>query len=578
VLFSTSRPTPQKQNDAITSERNVVTIFRSVVVDAGLLYVELLDRLKPIKSAFHDHTDATPACLEGTRVDLLAGITEWMNDPLGQPFYWLNGAAGTGKTTVAHSVTQHAKEAGYLTATFFFSRAVDDRQDYGMVIPTLAYQLAIEHHLSPLICAAVSSDHDIRFRPVSTQAEKLLLDVFTQLDPAASSPRILIVLDALDECREDPRCHMPGGDLLRVILNVLPQIPLARLFITSRSDAGIERLFRHKAAAENTRVLALHRDVPRDTVRADIKHYLTKELAEVWDTSTGEHNPASLSDIDTLVRRADGLFIYARTVISYICDADGSPDQQLRALIDVSPYGRSNGKYSLLDELYTQILSKALRITSRKRYIVDHDLRNLLVALVLVRTELDVGSLSQLIAADEHECKLFLRRISAVLHYSQVTAEPVRLMHASFSEFLSDPSRCTQLAAYSVDLPHDHLRLAECCMKLLNHHLCYDICRVQDPSLFNVDIEDLATRLDRFIPACVRYACKYWMVHWLEHIRATKARSQLPRGLAQFCSEHLLHWIEVLSFIGALDSTLQAVSELLALLNVSVRFIRCRLM
>jgi predicted kinase len=37
-------------------------------------------------------------------MELLANITSWMSDLLGDEFYWLSGDHGTGKTTVAHSV------------------------------------------------------------------------------------------------------------------------------------------------------------------------------------------------------------------------------------------------------------------------------------------------------------------------------------------------------------------------------------------------------------------------------------------------------------------------------------------
>jgi hypothetical protein len=66
----------------------------------------LLDRLQPVKSAFHDAYGAAPACFEGTRTQLLDEIAIWMADPSAKLVYWLTGVAGTGKTTIAQSVAK----------------------------------------------------------------------------------------------------------------------------------------------------------------------------------------------------------------------------------------------------------------------------------------------------------------------------------------------------------------------------------------------------------------------------------------------------------------------------------------
>ncbi len=59
-----------------------------------------------------------------------------------EPIFWINGLAGIGKSTIAHTVAEEAKRSELLGASFFFSRQEKELSDPHLFIPTLAYQLA----------------------------------------------------------------------------------------------------------------------------------------------------------------------------------------------------------------------------------------------------------------------------------------------------------------------------------------------------------------------------------------------------------------------------------------------------
>ncbi|RMJ22820.1 WD domain, G-beta repeat protein [Aspergillus sp. HF37] len=61
-------------------------------------------------------------CLPGTRAELLHQVTEWARSPQGNCLFWLNGGAGTGKSTISRTVAKTFKEANLLGASFFFKR------------------------------------------------------------------------------------------------------------------------------------------------------------------------------------------------------------------------------------------------------------------------------------------------------------------------------------------------------------------------------------------------------------------------------------------------------------------------
>jgi hypothetical protein len=240
-------------------------------------------------------------------VQLLEDISSWMKNPSEKQVYWLTGVAGTGKTTVAQSVAHMASELNMCEATFFFSHASQDRQDYKKVIPTLAYQLARYDGLHSGIVAAVDADKDVGTAATSVQARRLLFDVLRQFSSHSSS-RLLIVLDALDECKKDINQHH-GGDLIPTLIAGLKDFPFVKVFLTSRPEPSIEAMFLDYDFHGTARTLALHRDIEQSTIQSDITHYFTIELAKLRKRIPRNPDFPLPEHLQQLVERANTLLI-----------------------------------------------------------------------------------------------------------------------------------------------------------------------------------------------------------------------------------------------------------------------------
>src|SRR5882762_9027111 len=87
-------------------------------------------------------------CLRGTRKDVLWEIERWLTGEQEQHVFWLNGLAGTGKSTIAQTVAETAFADGKLGASFFCSRDFADRCNLHAIFPTLAFQLAYQDRKS----------------------------------------------------------------------------------------------------------------------------------------------------------------------------------------------------------------------------------------------------------------------------------------------------------------------------------------------------------------------------------------------------------------------------------------------
>ncbi|KAL2198614.1 hypothetical protein P885DRAFT_67778 [Corynascus similis CBS 632.67] len=194
-------------------------------------------------AAFDSHAEEHNArCHPGTRTELLRQIQEWANDPQAESIFWLNGMAGTGKSTISRTVATSFEKDGLLGASFFFKRGEGDRGEAGLVFPTIARQLMYKiPALVPSIREALV-DRDVPKKALRHQFEKLILQ---PLGCIHGTKAIVIVIDALDECDKD--------EDVKTIIALLAQANEVRsvrlrIFITSRPELPIRLGSLHKFA------------------------------------------------------------------------------------------------------------------------------------------------------------------------------------------------------------------------------------------------------------------------------------------------------------------------------------------
>jgi len=209
-------------------------------------------------------------CLPDTRVELLNEITTWGDTSDGPCVFWLNGMAGTGKSTISRTVAHHFADQRRLGASFFFSRGQGDLGHAEKFFTTIASQMA--HALPTLkrhICEAIAEDHRIGTQGLSEQWKKLIFRPLSKLENTLSQRLpIILVIDALDECEREDR-----KDDTQVILRLLaeakdlPTIKL-RIFLTSRPEVSIYHSF--SAMSRLTHQDCILHHISRDVIDHDI--------------------------------------------------------------------------------------------------------------------------------------------------------------------------------------------------------------------------------------------------------------------------------------------------------------------
>ncbi|KAJ7910714.1 hypothetical protein B0H13DRAFT_1473701, partial [Mycena leptocephala] len=228
----------------------------------------------------------------------------------------LYGPAGAGKSAVAQTMAEKWAAEDALAAAFFFARFRVDGSSGTRLFPTIAYQLALHiPKLRTVIGMAVEADPAICNKTIEERACVLLVKPFQQLQVSAEKPHMAII-DGLDECDGTP---MPNR-IIRTIFRMLVENHLpVRFLICSRPEPNIRETFDSLPPNAQFRRLVLDESF---NPGSDILHYLRDSLSEICQKRLPNHSKGGASwpsarDLESLVQKASGQFIYAATVIKF---------------------------------------------------------------------------------------------------------------------------------------------------------------------------------------------------------------------------------------------------------------------
>ena len=311
-------------------------------------------------------------CLDGTRTDIINQIHDWTSrncdmesetvsasagpvDATGNSrIFWINGSAGTGKTTIAYTIAKACNEKNIPGASFFCSRDDAACSNPNFIFTTIAYQLGYFcHSFGNEVTRALKSHPDIGYSDLPYQLEQLIINPLLAI--GESFPPCVVVIDALDECKDDWATSLVLDSLSRHV----DQLSSLKILITSRPERNITAGFESNPLNAATQRFVLH-EVQLGIVQNDIKHYLAAELATIRKFYHLQDSWPSMTDIEALSRLSSGLFIFAATSVKFIGDGNyGDPAGQLTKLLHGTTAMEGSSPHRHLDQLYMQVLDHA---------------------------------------------------------------------------------------------------------------------------------------------------------------------------------------------------------------------------
>ncbi|KAJ3469714.1 hypothetical protein MRS44_003779 [Fusarium solani] len=523
-------------------QRCTKAIYSALEADQTSIILDIdhrtaLDRLPEADGAsFDSHAEEhNPICLPNTRVELLKDVCSWIDDPHSKTIFWLNGMAGTGKSTISRTVARSRSKQGDLGASFFFKRGETDRGNLAKFVPTLARQLAWSiPGVASAIKKAIDADPAIVGKAVREQFDKLIRDPLSKaVETSASPPSLVIVIDALDECEGDADIKL-----------------LLELFSNARSTGSLR-----------VRVLVTSRPELPSIIEHDILVFLRHEFANIrrnFNSLAEEelklpmHWPGE-TDLEKLTMAAAPLFIFAATLCRFINDSRlGSPDELLQRVLHLT----GNSHASKLDMTYSPVLEQQVvnRSGGERRDVIE-SFRLVVGTIVTLASPLSMRALALLLDVHIDKVSTRLKVLHSVLDVPKTLNSPVRLLHLSFRDYLIDPENRETLEFW-VDEKLAHRNLTKQCLRLMRGTLRENICGLSFPGMRRSAVDDV--QLEKCIPPQLQYACLYWVHH------QTKADFEPndSREVYDFLTTHFLHWLEVLSLMNRAREGLDSLRSL----------------
>ena len=504
----------------------------------------LFRRLKPVRTGYHSDL----CCMEGTRQCLLYEIMDWVSNKSGHKnalqrnVYWIFGSPGIGKTSLAHSICANLHERNHLAGAFFCRRDDPNLSKPINILPTFIHQLAI---LFPPFRSIVAEHlrKDPNLAPESMKGS-LFLDFIRSL-PHHPERTLVFVIDALDECGDvQSRPH-----LLKVLTDAAAQVPWLKIIVTSRTEVDIHHFF-----GTLTQSSYLLYDLAKDQgASADLRFFAQDQFRRVAMWRYLRSPWPEESDFNRVISRANGLFIFIKTLVLVIEYSMHAEESLKAALQDSATTGLES-----LYELYSSILkSQIVHKNAEFQRVIGA-----LLATSPYRALCD-EAIAELAGVKPYLVKEWVNALSPLLYRDEAANRGVRVRHLSIYDFF-----VSDQCPYQVNLEAANVQLGTACLKGMVDQHRFNICKLDDSRLANADIHDLQPRIEELISDTLQYSSLYWSNHLCFN---PDDGDHCVWGMLNefFGGLQGLFWVEVLSILGMVPIGAPSLRRLISWAKVS---------
>ena len=502
----------------------------------------LKERLKPTRTGYN----RTLCCMEGTRQSILNEVTTWVTDGSGSSnTYWIYGLPGIGKTSLAHSICKTLDQRNQLIGAFFCQRDNTNSSEPRNILPTLIYKLAENSRAFRRIVA-----ERLRSKPNMTtesMEDAHFLDFILSLPRQPNEHSRAFVIDALDECGN----NQSRQDVLRTLTDAAALVPWLKIIITSRPEADIQRFFHGLTGSSHPSY-----DLTADQEASDDLRTFAQSQFDL--VASNWHLPTPWPDepeFNTLISRANGLFIFIKTLILVLQNSDNAE----KCLKEALQRSAGTGLESLYG-LYSSIV--------KARSNIDGFWRMVVVTTTAQYRPLCKGRIAKLTGVKPNLVEKWVDSLSSLLYRDEGANGAIRLRHLSISDyFLSD--RCE----YQVNLQEAHSQQGIACLEMMVKELRFNICKLDDSRLSNTDVKDLQSRIGENISDALQYSSLYWSSHLCFSPDNINRNPQALEKLQEFFEGlYPLFWIEVLSIMGMIPMGVPSLRRVITGVGVSTSY------
>ncbi|KZS91178.1 WD40 repeat-like protein, partial [Sistotremastrum niveocremeum HHB9708] len=507
--------------------------------------INLNDMIYPRGANF----DPKKACLPGTREHALrflqkfaGGLALDHRTEANPCVLWIKGAAGTGKTFIAHRLVQLLSPLGKIGSSFFFNYRTQKDAPPHSLIPRITQDLASAYPAwKSALTSIIGKDRSLRYDTSILQQFQTLL-----FQPALAiyiPHPILFVIDGLDEAGD----REGRSELIEVLTTRFHELPSNfRFVLFSRPECDIVDAFSGSPYHISLDMADLCSDDDQDIKR--LVEYRFKPL------KAKPENAGWLTDnaLSHLVLKSGGLMVFAGTACDYIIiPVQGSTFAgRLKHILELD-------RVPKMDSLYSAILQANIgsddQAMARFQAVMGR--------MVCLRDPLPYDAYLALDRHGEYQdaTETTLPFMASILYGVQDRENPISPIHKSFTDFLIDQNRSLD---YHISKPDHYSSLLRDCLSEMAKNLRFNICGIDSSYVVQDGVKPI-------LSPQLRYACRFWA----EHLVDIPYDSSIAANIKTFFGTSLLDWFQVLNYIGYDDPLYDLVALTIRWSQVNSRLI-----
>lgn len=457
---------------------------------------------------------------------------------------WIKGDPGKGKTMLLCGVIESLEENNDTEddIAYFFCQATDARiNTAAAILGGLTFGLARrktsllsyvrEKHLSP--------GKSLFDNPNGWVA---ICDIFETVIQDSALSRIVLIVDALDECVTTNR-----DSFLRLVVRTSSRV---KWLLSSRN---LEDIQRHLLSKDSVNPLSLELKENAEEVSRAVHNYINHRLSHMEIMQESEELRNKVCEI--LQRKADGTFLWVALAI-----------HQLQYAMEWEVLQVLDGMPADLQCLYQLMLQQIQSQPKQRRDFCIKLLSIVLSAYQPLHLE-ELNSVWQ-VEAENPRGQRNVRNIAQLCgSFLTVKDDVVYFIHQSAKDFVLEQGSQAGIATI-------HYYIFKSSLDTMSKNLHRNIYGLYSPA---TPIHHIATpRPDPL--AYIRYQCIFWIDHLLAASKEEKDKGIQDDGnLYTFFTKVYLYWLEAISLLRSMDHPVAKMYQLDALIvSPNEKLNRCR--
>jgi len=351
--------------------------------------------------------------------------------------------------------------------------------------------------------------------------------------------KTMVIIDGLDEWGSETE----RGTLLDGLFCLCNQMSGLIMVITSRPYPDIKTSM---SASQTVKMFNLTYD------------YDTSEDIAMVVRSRLKAEQLTSKEVEKLVAKADGLFIWITTALDYIGKAVNMRGKLEIILADTTT-NNNDKPYNQLYSLYNTVLQEAFSDDEDCKYFKEA------IGVLLTACEpISQATLSQM-CYGESSSKILSKILESLTAVVYRQGEKL-YSHLSFREFLFSD----QAQRWAISEKECHLQLYSGCIEIMTKELKFNICHLETSCLENSDVinPSIERRVAKYITDHLQYSCQWWT----QHLRVIMDHPRI-KHIAEYTNnfvmkKQIIYWLECLSLMKKLHLVNNAFGEIKRLANI----------